>query len=187
LISHPTVETSPSSSSPSTQVKDEQFDYLYASIKARNEQYFEYKRAEDEQLRARLQQLDLENDQLQVLDSPDPFPLDPFALSHSHSLSPHLCHPLLRQNQLRTATRKLNILTWKTASKNSPFSNLPDDLTTYIISYLSPIDLVKALTLSWASFIHRADSCAQVITRIPWVEEGDYGKNYFFENGVIMR
>jgi hypothetical protein len=108
-------------------------------------------------------------------------------LSLTLTLSPHLCHPLLRQNQLRTATRKLNILTWKTASKNSPFSNLPDDLTTYIISYLSPIDLVKALTLSWASFIHRADSCAQVITRIPWVEEGDYGKNYFFENGVIMR
>ena len=50
-------------------MKDEQFDYLYASIKARNEQYYEYKKAEDEQLRARLQQLDLENDQLQVVTS----------------------------------------------------------------------------------------------------------------------
>jgi hypothetical protein len=109
-------------------VKDEQFDYLYASIKARNEQYFEYKKAEDEQLRARLHQLDLENDQLPVAHLPYP---PPPPLPHS------------AQNQLRTATRKLNLLTWKTASKNSPFSNIPDDLMTYIISYLSPVELVR--------------------------------------------
>jgi exonuclease VII large subunit len=112
-------------------VKDEQFDYLYASIKARNEQYFEYKKAEDEQLRARLHQLDLENDQLQVA----------FLLHSSLSLV-----FIAAQNQLRRATRKLDLLTWKTASKNSPFSNMPDDLMTYIISYLSPVELVSTVS-----------------------------------------
>ena len=102
-------------------VKDEQFDYLYASIKARSEHYLESKRIEDEYLRARLQQLDLEND--------------------------------LLQGQLRSATKQLNLLTWKTASKSSTFLNIPDDIIYYIITFLSPVSLVTFFILIPPSFL----------------------------------
>lgn len=92
-------------------VKDEQFDYLYASIKEKSKQYLQYKKNEDEHLRARLQQLDIENDHLQL--------------------------------KLLTATRKLNLLTWKSASKCSSFLNIPDDIICYVITFLQPIELVS--------------------------------------------
>lgn len=87
-------------------VKDEQFDYLYASIKARNEQYFEYKKAEDEQLRARLHQLDLENDLLQVAHLPYP----PLPSSSFSTESTPNCNQKIKSLDLEDCIQELSLL-----------------------------------------------------------------------------
>lgn len=57
------------------QIKDEQFDFLYASIRARNEQHAQSQQTEEDYLRARVLELESlirhqgeANDQLQVID-----------------------------------------------------------------------------------------------------------------------
>lgn len=48
------------------QIKDEQFEFLYSSIKARGEQFIQSKQMEDDILRARVFQLENSMDQLQI-------------------------------------------------------------------------------------------------------------------------
>eukprot|EP00602_Paraphysomonas_sp_CaronLab_P008849 CAMPEP_0185018994 /NCGR_PEP_ID=MMETSP1103-20130426/1630_1 /TAXON_ID=36769 /ORGANISM="Paraphysomonas bandaiensis, Strain Caron Lab Isolate" /LENGTH=568 /DNA_ID=CAMNT_0027549057 /DNA_START=204 /DNA_END=1910 /DNA_ORIENTATION=+ len=103
------------------QVKDEQFNFLYASIKARNEQSFQCKRYEDEALRAKLMELesvihirDEENDNL--------------------------------QNQLKSATRKIQLMkNGVVSNRESPFDKLSDDIVFRVMAYMPSANLGKFL------------------------------------------